>query len=519
MQQLLSPTITDAFDRPVCLPETRTQIRTKIIEWVFSDTKQNIFWLHGVAGSGKSTVATTVAGYFRELSRLGCFIFFERGKSDPSSVIRTVAYRLALFDSSIGSSILSRIETTEDIATAPAADQFKLLLAGPLHESAAFLTGPVVIILDGLDECGTSETRKSLMKLFRKDFGDLPNSFRFLVTSRREPDIDQALLSQMESVYMVGLDHTSSASERDVISYLRIGMNAAVREKVRVPDDWPWDRNMELLGRRACGLFIWAATVIKLVSTDDNPFRTLKNLISDSSPLRNSGLDELYFTVLRSSGIAWTNAASRQRFMEVMGLVIFAIGPLPVETIDGLLGYPPEETSLLVISKLQSLLTFSQGGFRVFHASFLDFITSPEHADEPWFIDPPSTRHFFTERCFDVMANMLHFNMCHLKSSFVRDNDTPSFAESVRASVPIHLKYACWYWSSHLQTAQYSPDLRDRLANFAYNQVLFWFEVLGFTRSSHHFTGECLKVAGQWVLVSPHADRVVEIVALTVSFL
>ncbi|EJD04719.1 uncharacterized protein FOMMEDRAFT_68526, partial [Fomitiporia mediterranea MF3/22] len=66
---------------PQCLPGTRTEIMRQVVEWVLSDSDKNVFWLHGVAGSGKSTVSTTIAEYFRGISRLGAHLFFERGKS------------------------------------------------------------------------------------------------------------------------------------------------------------------------------------------------------------------------------------------------------------------------------------------------------------------------------------------------------------------------------------------------------------------------------------------------------
>ncbi|KAJ7913450.1 hypothetical protein B0H13DRAFT_1583875, partial [Mycena leptocephala] len=56
----------------------------------------NILGLHGVAGSAKSTIATTVSEYLRHLRRLGVYLFYSRStESRPDSVIRTIAYQLA----------------------------------------------------------------------------------------------------------------------------------------------------------------------------------------------------------------------------------------------------------------------------------------------------------------------------------------------------------------------------------------------------------------------------------------
>ncbi|KAL5500984.1 hypothetical protein ACEPAH_9371 [Sanghuangporus vaninii] len=212
LRQRLNPSHMDAFDRPLCLPGSRPEVMQRILEWVFSDTMQNIFWLHGIAGCGKSAISTTIADHLRDMTRLGAFLFFERGKSKPSSVIRTIAYKLSLFDSSIGSSILAQIEHDKDIASATALRQFNKLLLEPLCavQQARSSTGPIVVVIDALDECGTPETRRNLMELLRREFPKLPNAFRFLITSRREPDIYEVFSSQQETIYAMELTREST---------------------------------------------------------------------------------------------------------------------------------------------------------------------------------------------------------------------------------------------------------------------------------------------------------------------
>ncbi|KAL5532079.1 hypothetical protein ACEPAF_5643 [Sanghuangporus sanghuang] len=374
--QRLSPTPMDGFHRPECLPGTRTKIRTQIIDWMFSETKQNVFWLYGVADSGKSTVSTTIANHFREMSRLGAFLFFERGKSEPSSVLRTIAYKLALFDSSIGTSILSQLEHDKDIATASPLHQFRKLLLQPLPGLESPPLQPVMIVLDALDECGTAEGRRSLMELFLEEFPKLPNAFRFLVTSRQEADIDRAFSSRPDTVHAESFDYTSRSSRNDVSLYLRIEMRKVVEEQVEIPEDWRWDENMELLGTAAGGLFIWASTAVRMVKDSDNPFYRLDRLVSDSRSLSGFGLDELYATVLESSGINWADARSRDRFEEVFALILLSKFPLSSKTIDGILGFSSLEPSLLILSKLRSLITYSPGGpVSLLHASFSDYLT------------------------------------------------------------------------------------------------------------------------------------------------
>ena len=86
-------------NRSKCLDGTRVDLLQRIREWASSSDSPNIFLLTGIAGTGKSTVARTIAEGFEKEGRLGCYIFFERGKTDSSTitstVIRTIVSHLA----------------------------------------------------------------------------------------------------------------------------------------------------------------------------------------------------------------------------------------------------------------------------------------------------------------------------------------------------------------------------------------------------------------------------------------
>ena len=112
-----------ASQRQPCLPGTRKQLLTEIINWAtqgdVETEKKNVLWLHGMAGSGKSTVATTIARHFATLGRRGAYLFFERATSKPNSAIRTLAYNLARFDGGLHSAISEAINANQSIASQP----------------------------------------------------------------------------------------------------------------------------------------------------------------------------------------------------------------------------------------------------------------------------------------------------------------------------------------------------------------------------------------------------------------
>ncbi|KAL2046029.1 hypothetical protein N7G274_001476 [Stereocaulon virgatum] len=83
---------------PTCHPDTRVDLVGKIYAWADGQDKQRIFWLSGLAGTGKSTIARTVAREHSDKKRLGASFFFSRGGGDVSHArkfVTTIAVQLA----------------------------------------------------------------------------------------------------------------------------------------------------------------------------------------------------------------------------------------------------------------------------------------------------------------------------------------------------------------------------------------------------------------------------------------
>ncbi|KAJ7727488.1 hypothetical protein B0H16DRAFT_1778683 [Mycena metata] len=163
----------DASLRTGCLPGTREDILADISNWLTTPLSNgNILWLSGVAGSGKSSVATTLSQHLREADRLGAFLFFTRNNlanSNPTAVLHTITYRLAQFNAHIRDALCTVIAQKREILEAPIHHQFEALLRGPLRSAEPTIERPVIIILDALDECSNNDWRKSLISLIVDD--------------------------------------------------------------------------------------------------------------------------------------------------------------------------------------------------------------------------------------------------------------------------------------------------------------------------------------------------------------
>ena len=128
----------DTSNRPLCMPNTRVKLLLDTSDWLArpaaATEDKRIFWLHGVAGSGKSAFATTVAHFFRVQHHLGAFVSFNQDRpadSTPSRAIQTLAAQLATFDARIGRAVVEAIKSNLGVQQSPR-QQFDQLIATPL---------------------------------------------------------------------------------------------------------------------------------------------------------------------------------------------------------------------------------------------------------------------------------------------------------------------------------------------------------------------------------------------------
>ncbi|KAF8187667.1 hypothetical protein K438DRAFT_1010994 [Mycena galopus ATCC 62051] len=294
--------------RPSCLPGTRIEILDQINGWLSKPSDSgNVLWLCGVAGSGKSTISTSASESFRGLERLGAYLFFDRNdrvRSNPDSVIRTLAYELAQFNAHIASAISTAIHRDPGIVKATIQKPFKALLLDPLNLVQSSIQGPITIILDALDECGDPASPAVLLSVLSTELLKLPQVFRFLITSREEKDITDYFQAHF-SCSRKQLDVSMATPDIALFIDHEFGL---IRKREGLGSAWPGQSNMQQLVDLSGGLFIWASTATKFIAEYD-PDAQLQILLSQNTA-GSFNLDQLYAIALRNSGpwdtTSWT---------------------------------------------------------------------------------------------------------------------------------------------------------------------------------------------------------------------
>lgn len=461
--------------------------------------------MNGMAGTGKSTIARTIARSLTEQKRLGANFFFSRGRGDLShagKLLSTIAIQLAATSQTLKRYICEAITEHDNIDRQSMRDQWTKLICQPISRfESDNLHSPrtLVFVFDALDECGRQEDIRTLLKLLTET--KLPVRFRVLVTSRPEIPIQlgfRAIPGNMHEDFV--LHHIAPpVIQHDIAVFLRHEIND-IRNEYSLQSDWPGKEKLELLVKRSGGLFIYAATVCRFIRDPRwLPEKRLDVVLKGNSneQLPEQRLDEIYIQILESSVYGdCTRQKERdllsRQFRYTVGLIMVLFDSVSATVLTSL-DPTLSETIDTTLRPLRSLLDVPNDGnipIRLLHPSFRDFLVDKERCVAGHFlIDQNKAHRDVTEKCLDLMSKDLRRNICQLKTPGTRSREIERTV--LNNLVPPQLQYACQYWVRHLQKGIDSVDdiIVVRVHEFLQTHFLHWLEALslmGKTSESVH---------------------------------
>ncbi|KAJ7702624.1 hypothetical protein B0H16DRAFT_1213913, partial [Mycena metata] len=172
-----------------CADHTRVDIQAEITRWLAPQlsNRERIFWITGIAGSGKSTLSATVVDTLRKMGTpVAAQFFISRNipeTIDPNKLIPTIAKQLAEFSPAAAQVIHN---TLKNGFPSSREEQVKTLLLAPIRKLCKSCD-VVIILIDALDELlNAAESVRELLSPIAPRGCDLPDNIRFLITSRPE---------------------------------------------------------------------------------------------------------------------------------------------------------------------------------------------------------------------------------------------------------------------------------------------------------------------------------------------
>ena len=481
--------------------------------WTRDFTRFPVYWLNGLAGTGKSTIAQTIAERVFADGRLGASFFCSRDFPDRSNlhfIFPTLAVQLARRYTKFRSIFVPLVQSNPGIGYESPYSQMNKLIVGPLGESDI----STVIVIDALDECRDQEPASAILSVLGQLVSKIPK-VKFFITGRPEPRILEGfrlpLLAKVTEVFPL-----HEVESREVDSDIRLFLKHSFSElagRRRGLDNWPTNDQLDLLCKRAAGLFVYAVATIKFINHRvEDPRGQLDRLLQSPGDTtyegqtefnQNTTLDSLYLSILLEAFGA-DNPGDDPKIRSILGAVVLVANPLSPHAIATLLGFNTYEVTNRLSSVSSLLILQEDANFpvRPFHKSFPDFIVNSSRCtNERFLVSPPNHHPELLVGCLNLMNRTLEKNMCDLPDA-ITNSEVIDLLERAERNIDPALRYACKSWHKHLidEDTTNTPTITSALRHFLEKKFLFWLEVLSVLGAVREAV-DALEAAAKWLEV------------------
>ena len=466
---------------------TRESVLDKAEKWTDDSKQPPIFWLHGLAGTGKTAVAQTIAERLFADGHLGASFFCSRNSEDHSNlqlIFPTLAFQLAERYPELAPPLVRLLRTNSDITYQSLQEQMKKFLVEPLR-SADIST---VIVIDALDECANEGVGPDILSVLGKLVRDIPK-VKFFITSRPETHIVTGFHGPLQDLTDAFILHEV---EPDTVNQdIRLFFEYELSKLVQHHDGkegWPTDEQLNWLCQRADGFFVHAAATVNVLNHHlEAPWDQLESIMESPESTAYEGevklkghrsLDTLYTSILLMS-FRDNKPKDDATVRSVLSCVVLATDPLSPHTIATLMGLS-DHNVWRVLEFTRSLLVLPSDRnepVQPFHKSFPDFLTDQNRcANERFYVSPDCHIELFT-CCLRIIGKPLE-NMPPLPDPGPVYGVTQLPRIEPR-SICGALRYACRSWYRHLVvTEDPTPEVLSVLLKFLEENFVFWLVVL-----------------------------------------
>ena len=388
-----------------------------LVAWAADTGDTSIYWLNGMAGTGKTTIAYTFCQILDNIEILGASFFCSHLDTDSSNadlIFPTLAYELARHSTAASNALLNALMTDRNAGHKSMRDQFLNLIVTPTKAASEGISTPrppLIVVIDALDECADQNDVRDVLAIIRQYSPILP--LKFFITSRPERQIQNVFRQKGASRYSKFILHEI---EKDIVStdiaiYAReeLAIIAEGRTTGTPISGWPPEDRLNILVRLSGTLFIYAATACKYVGGGGSIVERLEDVTTDVSPdspnSETLALDDLYGRIL-SAAFRAANTREKDDIQKVLRAVTSVRTPLSINGLSKLLKIKVENVSE-ALSSLHSVVYIPENTdlpISTFHASFTDFITTEKRSGEH-FLEPSKSHHMLGLYCLELLQS------------------------------------------------------------------------------------------------------------------
>ncbi|CCA75993.1 related to WD40-repeat protein (notchless protein) [Serendipita indica DSM 11827] len=463
-----------------CLEGTRQAVLQTISHWAEDDVSDKpIFWLCDIAGSGKSTVAMSAAALWKAEKTLGGQFFFSMSNSEASSTEKfcsTMARELAHHMPDLAPHIVEAVTQNPAIMRSSFEEQFRTLITGPLRQRQQ----RVILTIDAIDECRSGSQRKELLDTLATATQEIAN-LKIFITSRPDPVIEAVLQPLSKKAKLQ--DRLHDANQPDNINDIAVFVTQSL-------DGVLSHEKMQRLVAKANGLFIWASTACRMLTSKTNLSSSdhiYDRLVSMNQP---GAIDDVYDLVFER-----TEPEQYAVMRAMLALLLAAFEPLTVHDLDDLLKHSGVHGSAdALVRNLGSVLAEDPATnliqFR--HPTLVEYLRrrsiapKGDHTNK-LYIDVANAHGQIASWCLKRLKSRnegLRFNICRIESSFYLNRQISDLERRISEFIPRKLRYASFHWPFHLSETidTWRRTLKNEVQHVTkVPHVLCWIEILSIT--------------------------------------
>jgi len=485
-----------------CMPGTRETILAKFVSWVKNEPRK-IFWLAGLAGTGKTSIAITLCRmlYDDPSVVLGGTFFCSRSagtisRTEVRRILPTLATSLAAQSPDYATVLLTELKKNNRVPYQPVTNQIVPLLAKPVTALAS-TTRPTVFLIDALDECSNEAELTELLAAITTF--ECEANVKFIVTSRPDTHILAGPISDSTQNDTLQLHMIDTADvTNDIHRY--INDTFAIHPLAR---PWYSEADVAQLTALSDGLFIFASTMVAYVLKVDSVkgrttrLHTALSAVQDSKVALGS-LGAIYeFVLTRASDATEVESEELQASLKVLACILAARVSLSIGSLAELLELETDDLRES-LRRLHAVVHVpgedEKPGLQIIHTSFGDYLSS--NASSNLRLSRSFGHDILARSCFQRLARPdLCFNVSRSHSSYESNDSVPV------DWLPPSLVYACLQWAHHIDAATEPSAFDSDVAQIIWPKFLFWLEVLSVLRKTGVASG-LLRIAGSVVSCS-----------------
>ena len=361
----------------------RAWLNDAITNWLQDDTAQRTCLLTGAPGVGKSAYAAHFTHYNDHVAAaLFCSSDMDTF-NDPRTVIQTVAYLMACRLTAYRQSLMLHLpEDRAAVQRLSEKELFEQLISKPLSLSVNGNHERMVILLDGLDECGSPENNV-LAKTLYEFSGCLPDWLRILIVARDIP----AISVYTKGAYRIEIGSESENNLEDIRAYYRFELES------KFGDDPHWDDALERMTARSQGIFLYAQMLTDLLRS-----RGTLGAVEEYP----DGLDAVF-----TSWFGWffSDSDFRSFWRPAISCILGAPAPLPAETLRRVMHWGENELADFC-ARLKVLLRVEKNEFDeetlVFDHAFVREWLTRGAGENVYFCSPKDGAEKLTAELFSI---------------------------------------------------------------------------------------------------------------------